>query len=866
MSLTSFVVCKNWASSRLRILLTLLGVALGCAIVVAIHVMDHNTIQSQLLAQQPERGRVDLEVVPAPGAAPVAAAEVVAAILSRAGVAHAAAYQEAIGVLRHGDASCDVAAFGFAPLPVTGFAHYAVRAGRDLVAADADPASRGVLVAAVAAEALGVVVGSTVTLSPPPRGERTVCENGRLVVVTRQDAPAPPPTSATVVGIVEPVRLGKRNFGQVVIGALDVVAALGPLGPAVYQLQRESGADLDRLRLELRRDFAVQDARGARIGEGADERAFRNGLKVLGGLALLLGMFVVFQTLSHSLVSRLRQLGLLRCLGAGSGAITRIFLFDAVLLGVVGAALGVLLGLGLAWLLKSYHVSSLGLGKAWSTFEVPWFPVGWTALLGVLFTLAGAMFPLIRARQVPALDILVPHRSGGDVDLLRNVNRWLFLLLVLALPLAYLAMTPIVVEEERDTRIVLLQLVGLLFVFGTVLLLAPGITAVLGRLLLLPCRIVFPLGGWLVAQVVARQAGRIAAGVCGLAAVLLALLGLKSLTGALEGEVEQFAARALHSRVFVRAAPMTADEARALGAVPGVASVEAFEGEERGGGFILRGLAVEAAAGRGGPLEGDQTLVHRYSDRSGRTLVASTRLAKAKGWQLGDLVGLRDRNGVPVSYEVIAIRDDSGFDADERAFAVTAPHWMRGDFCVGERSVTNATLRLEPGADPDAVAGWVRERLPAAQMIKTGAWVRGYLQRDVGRDFVLFDLLLALMLVLAGVGLLNGMTIAAIGRVRELGVLRALGMSRKALAGTFVLEGIVVALLSSVLSLVLAVPMASVLVLGMNQVARLDAPLSLPLWWFAAVPPIAVVIGVLASLVPAVRATKRSPSEAVRYE
>jgi ABC-type antimicrobial peptide transport system permease subunit len=72
--------------------------------------------------------------------------------------------------------------------------------------------------------------------------------------------------------------------------------------------------------------------------------------------------------------------------------------------------------------------------------------------------------------------------------------------------------------------------------------------------------------------------------------------------------------------------------------------------------------------------------------------------------------------------------------------------------------------------------------------------------------------------------------------------------------------------LSTVLSLVLAVPMASVLVLGMNQVARLDAPLSLPLWWFAAVLPIAVVIGVLASLVPAVRATKRSPSEAVRYE
>ena len=64
MSLTSFVVSRNWASSRLRILLTLVGIALGVAIVVAIYVMDHNTIQSRLQALDPERGWVDLEVLP----------------------------------------------------------------------------------------------------------------------------------------------------------------------------------------------------------------------------------------------------------------------------------------------------------------------------------------------------------------------------------------------------------------------------------------------------------------------------------------------------------------------------------------------------------------------------------------------------------------------------------------------------------------------------------------------------------------------------------------------------------------------------------------------------------------------------------
>ena len=91
---------------------------------------------------------------------------------------------------------------------------------------------------------------------------------------------------------------------------------------------------------------------------------------MLGCLALILGMFVVFQTLSHSLVTRVRQLGLLRSLGATQGAITRIFLVDALALGVLGSGLGVLLGIGLAALLKQYNISSLGMHKAWLVFEV----------------------------------------------------------------------------------------------------------------------------------------------------------------------------------------------------------------------------------------------------------------------------------------------------------------------------------------------------------------------------------------------------------------------------------------------------------------------------------------------------------------
>lgn len=866
MSLTSFIVSRSWASSWLRMALTILGIALGVAIVVAIYVMDHNTIQSRLAAQDPQRGRVDLEVVARDPVAP--AHEVQHQLLREEGVERVAIWREARGILRGHGKELDLAVYGLDPLPAGPFGHYAVRDGRDLSAADGDLQRPAILLGAEAARLLAVTAGQEVEVVAPARIQRVQCQDGRLVPI---EAPGEPfATRALVAGIVGGERLGARNFGQMAICGIDLASRLQPRGQDLFHVLRKEGADLDRLSRDLRERFNVQDMRSALIGEGADERAFRNGLKVLGGLALLLGMYVVFQTLSHALVARVRQLGLLRCLGAGAGAITRIFLFDALLLGACGAGLGIGLGLLLARWLQKNDISSLGLGKKWDTFEVPWFPVGWTAALGVLFTLAGAMFPLIRARKVTALDILqarglAPGKDDG-VDLLRGINLWMFGLLAVALPLAYLAMTPLAAEEGAETLVVLLQLVGMLGLFGTVLLLAPGIVALGGRFMLLPFRVAAPMSSWLVGKVVQRSSGRVAAAVCGLSAVLIALLGLKTLTASLRAEVHEFASQALVDRHFLRAIPVTPAVAAKLADLPGVVQVDPCEGEQRGNGFLLRGLPVESVGGIGA-LAGQPELVRRFADTNARGLVASQRLARHQGLHPGDLVSMTDKNGAAVAYSVLAVSDRSGFDGDERAWAVTSPYWMHKDFCIPDACVEHITLHLDRGADVATIVQQARQLLPQVPMSKRGTTdIRDYLLRDVDRDFVLFDLLLFLMLVLAGVGLLNGMTIAALGRVRELGVLRALGLGRKALGGSFLLEAAIVALLSSVLSIALAGPMGYVLVMGMNKVAALDAPVTLPLRWFGLAPLFALGVSLCAGIVPAVRATRQSPSESVRYE
>lgn len=873
MSLTSIIVSKSWASSPLRMALSVLGIALGVAIVVAIYVMDHNTIQSRLLSQDPQRGRVDLEVRPKDDNAQ--AQFVRSQLAAHAGVENVAIWGEARGVIFAGAAagadtrSLDVAVFGLDPLPAGPFAHYALADGRDLDGGDAGLERPAILLGGEVARLLGVTVGDTVTIAAPAKVQRVKCEGGKLVPL-----PLPPgdpfATTVVVAGVLATERLGSRNFGQMAVCGLELVRRLQPRGPEVFHVLRTSGADLTRLTHDLEEEFNVQNMRGALIGEGADERAFRNGLKILGGLALLLGMYVVFQTLSHSLVSRVRQLGLLRCLGAGSGAITRIFLIDALLLGVLGAGVGIGLGLGLARLLRRYDISSLGLGKAWATFEIPWFPVLWTAALGVLFTLAGAMFPLVRARSVPPLEILqsrglAPGKDDG-VDLLRGINLWMFGLLVVALPLAYLAMTPLAAEEGTETLVVLIELVGILGLFGSVLLLAPGIVALLGRVLLLPFRPLLPMSSWLVGKVVQRSAGRMAAAVCGLSAVVIALLGLKALTVSLRAEAVVFEQQALAGRLFLRSHPVTPELAMQLAALPGVVQVDACAGEQRGDGFLLRGLDVASLGGDQSALAAEPALVRRYASTEARSLVISERLSRSKSLKAGGTLNLIDRNGVHVAYEVIAVSDRSGFDSDERAWAVTAPHWMRRDFCIADECVEHITLLLGKDADPGAITTAARGLLAAVPMSKRGEDIGAYLLRDVDRDFVLFDLLLMLMLALAGVGLLNGMTIAALGRARELGVLRALGISRGALAGSFLIEAAVTAILAAGLSLLLSVPLSWFLVTGMNKVAALDAPWTLPWRWFWIAPLLALMTALLAAIVPALRAVRQSPSESVRYE
>jgi putative ABC transport system permease protein len=176
------------------------------------------------------------------------------------------------------------------------------------------------------------------------------------------------------------------------------------------------------------------------------------------------------------------------------------------------------------------------------------------------------------------------------------------------------------------------------------------------------------------------------------------------------------------------------------------------------------------------------------------------------------------------------------------------------------------TLRLDDDADSGAVLRTLRQRRPDLTWAKTGAGMVDYLVRDTTRDFRLFQLLLILILALAGVGLVNAMTIAALGRVREIGVLRALGTSRRQLRQALLVEGLLTGGLAALIAVPLGVPFGRLIVHGMNTVAGVSAPYAPPWHAILAAPIAALAVGALAAWMPGARIVRIEPAAAVRFE
>ncbi|RJK93184.1 ABC transporter permease [Vallicoccus soli] len=574
-------------------------------------------------------------------------------------------------------------------------------------------------------------------------------------------------------------------------------------------------------------------------------------LLVFAGIALFVGSFIILNTFSMIVAQRTRELALLRAVGASRAQVTRSVLVEALAVGLLGAVLGLGVGVGLAALLR-WVFGRVGLQLDGDLVVEP-STVVWSFVVGVGVTLLAAYVPARRAARVPPVaamrdDVAMPERS-------------LRVRLVVGGVLAALGAAALLGGLATDDGSTAAQLVGagaLLLVVGAI-----ALSPVLSR----PALRV--LGGWYprafgavgrIATENARRNPRRTAATASALMIGLALVASMSVLGAsANASVDRLVDEAFGADYVVSnavATPFSAELAASAREVEGVEAVyeQRFGQAQVDGGTIgLTGidpgaigtaLTTEFVAGSAAGLEEGGVLLDEGT-------------AESRGLGVGDVVALTPPYGDGRDLEVLGVFTEN---AGLGEFTVSLSTF---DALGYSRQDNFVYVLAEPGADPAAVrAGLdaVVADYPVVDLADQTEFKEDQ-RAQIDQLLTIIYALLALAVVIAVLGIVNTLALSVIERTREIGLLRAVGMSRRQLRRMVRLESVVIALYGAALGIVLG------LVFGISLQRALAGQgievLSVPVVTLLLFLVVAAVVGVLAAVWPARRAAKLDVLQAI---
>ena len=588
----------------------------------------------------------------------------------------------------------------------------------------------------------------------------------------------------------------------------------------------------------------------------------RPALLAFGVIALFVGAFIIFNTFSITVAQRLRELGLLRTIGASRRQVMASVVGEALVIGLVAGVVGLFAGYGFAALLVWVFDTLLPGGIPVAGAQISVGIVLTALLVGVLVSVVAALIPAVRASRVPPVAAL---REGAEIPRGR-LSRFTPLLAGL---LAVGGIVLIVVglqSEGGATRRLLVMALGALLVFlaigGLLRYLVPGLSRLIGW----PLERTPGASGSLARQNATRNPSRTAAtaaalmiGIGLVSFVAVFAQGLKaSVTGAIDDTLR--GDLIISGKSFQ---PIPAASAAAVQATPGVADVVAVltdEARSAGAGrTTVFGVDPDAAA-RGLSFEWVDGSEADLRGLGPGQVVVEQDFADSAGVGVGDPVVLRASSGTRDAYRVAGVfRDRILFEGG----VIASRDGFGRLFTARDPIFVLATV--DPGADPVAVKDEVAKALapfPAAE-VRTNAEYRDEISSRVDSILYLLYVLLAMSVVISLFGIVNTLVLSITERTREIGMLRAIGLTRSQLRRMVRYESVITSGIGGVIGIILGVVLAWVFSLGLR-----DEGIVFRIPWTQLVIflVVAVVAGVLAAVLPARRAARLDPLDALHYE
>jgi putative ABC transport system permease protein len=598
--------------------------------------------------------------------------------------------------------------------------------------------------------------------------------------------------------------------------------------------------------------------------DAKDTESFLNFLQkfllAFGGIALFVGSFVIANSLSITIAQRTRELATLRTLGASRRQVLRSIIVESLTIGLLSSIVGILVGLGLGTgLFKLFDAVGFTLPNNGLVLHTRTVIVA--LIVGIVVTLLASLRPALRATRVPPIAAV---REGsvlppGRFHRLRTPASALLTLLGFA-ALAY----GLFGHGLGTTKVLLYMGLGTLLIFFGVALLSARVARPLAHVLGWPATKIGGAAGALARDNSQRNPQRTAstasALMIGLALVTVVAVIAAGITKSFKGAVNDlwisgYAVTAVNNFSPI---PIAAGEKAAkTPGVIGIANVRAGDAEAFG--HVIQATGVNP--------QGADIFNLKWQDGSNQVLASlgahgafiDKDYAKSHQLRVGSPLTLTSPNGAKLPLVVKGIFDPPTGGSPFGRVTISDAAWdkindqpqnifsfvrMRGGETDANKAALNKQLRGFPNAKVQTKHEFIDNQIGPLNAILNVLYV-----------------LLALSVVVSLFGIVNTLILTVFERTRELGMLRAVGMTRRQVRRMIRHESVITALIGGALGIALG------LVLGGLLAARIDFIIfTVPTTQLIVFAIATIIVGIIAAIFPARRASRLNILQALQYE
>lgn len=819
-------------------MLSVLGIALGVAVVVSIDVANSSARRSFELSAERVTGRATHSVV----GAETVSGDVFRLLRVEAGIRPSAPIVEGYVAVQ----GRTFELLGVDPFFDRPFREYAATISQMDLGSFLGPGGIVLLPAAAAAD-LGVTSGDTLMAIVAGRDHALVVGG----IMNGQDDEA---SEVLANLIVADVGTAQRLLGLASrLSRIDLILTDEP-----EVIERVESVLPDGVRL------VRSDARTETVQQMT--RAFEVNLAALSLLALVVGMFLIYNTMTFSVVQRRSLIGRMRAIGVTKREVFRLVLLEACFLGVVGTVIGLAGGIALSFALVRMVTQTINdlyyVVDVQSVSVDPWI-FGKGILLGLGATIIAALPPAREAASAPVAIVL--QRSEEEARIRRALPK-----LNIA---AVAALTSAAVLLAVSGRSLLLSYIGLLLILVAFALITPAALKLFARMMRGILKRPFGLIGSMAAQGVIRNLSRTSVAAAALSIAVAAAVGVGIMIGSFRDTVSTWLDYTLQADLYVQAPSPVARLGNALldedlvdvfAAIDGVEAVSSIRQID----LIVNGDPVQLAGVLAGPkrrasvrfVEGEVDEIWRRFD-AGEIIVSEPFMYRT-GIQRGDSLTLPTSRGMH-RFEVAGVFYDYGSDL---GVAMMSRAEFEQYFDVD--GLSGISLYVADGADLTRVAADVRLASEDRELIvRSNRDLRTFSLEIFDRSFAITAVLRLLALVVAFVGVVSALMALQIEREREFAILRAEGLTPGQLWRYVTLQTGVVGTAAGLLAIPLGIVLAGVLVFVINKRSfgwTLELGVEPGILIQAVI--IAIVASILAGIYPSWKLSRANPADALRGE